>query len=194
MSLPGIPNCQFQGNPNRPGCLDVGPFPTVDLFSQSINIDSARTRGVEVATRFKFTQAVTLTANYTYTESEQLSGPEQGLPLIGTPEHMFNGNLRWSIDDKLSVWGRAEVRSSRWRGSGAQQTALGDFRGYEVFHLGGAYQVTPAFRLSATVYNLLDTDYAVYLPYASGTATVFAPAYSINQEGRRLLLSANVDF
>ena len=63
-----------------------------------------------------------------------------------------------------------------------------------MFHLGGNYQVTPAFRLSATVYNLFDTDYAIYVPYRSGTATVFTPAYSINQEGRRLWLSATVDF
>ena len=191
---PGIPNCRFTGNPNRPGCLDVGPFPTVDLFSQSINIDKARTRGVEVATSLRFTPAVSLGLNYTYTESEQLSGPEEGLPLIGTPRHMLNGNLRWSIDDKAALWARAEVRSSRWRGNNDQQRALGDFRGYEVFHLGGSYQVTPAFRLAATLYNILDTDYAVYLPYASGTTTAFTPAYSINQEGRRILISANVDF
>ena len=191
---PGIPNCRFTGAPNRPGCLDVGPFPTVDLFSQSINIDEARTRGVEVATQFRFTPAVSLGANYTYTESEQLSGPEEGLPLIGTPKHMLNGNLRWSIDDKASVWARAEIRSSRWRGQNAQQEALGDFRGYEVFHLGGSYQVTPVFRLAATLYNILYNDYAVYLPYPTGTTTAFTPAYSINQEGRRVLLSANVDF
>lgn len=191
---PGIPNCRFTGAPSRPGCLDVGPFPTVDLFSQSINIDKARTRGVEVAASFRFDRAVSLGVNYTYTDSEQLSGPEEGLPLIGTPEHMLNGNLRWSIDDRASVWARAEIRSGRWRGDNAQQRALGDFRGYEVFHLGGSYQVTPAFRLAATLYNILDTDYAVYLPYASGTTTAFTPAYSINQEGRRVLLSANVDF
>lgn len=191
---PGIPNCRFSGNPNRPGCLDVGPFPTVDLFSQSINIDEARTRGVEVATRFAFTSTLSLTANYTYTETEQLSGTEKGMPLIGIPKHMFNGNLRWRVGDKASLWARAEVRSSRYRGNNVQQTALGDFRGYEVFHLGGSYQVAPAFRLAATVYNLLDTDYAVYESYRSGSATVFTPAYSINQEGRRLWLSATVDF
>ncbi|MFC3440676.1 TonB-dependent receptor domain-containing protein [Sphingobium rhizovicinum] len=194
-SGPGIPNCQFAGNPNRPGCLDVGPFPTVDLLSQSINIDKARTRGVEVATRFAFTPSLSLSANYTYTETEQLSGSEKGLPLIGMPKHMLNGNLRWKLDDKASVWARAEIRSSRYRGANAQQTAVGDFRSYEVFHLGGNYQVTPAFRLSATLYNILDTDYAVYLPYqTSPTVTVYTPAYSINQEGRRLWLSATVDF
>ncbi|HUD90200.1 TonB-dependent receptor domain-containing protein [Sphingobium sp.] len=193
-SGPGIPNCQFAGNPNRPGCLDVGPFPTVDLLGQSINIDKARTRGVEVASRFAFTPALSLSVNYTYTETEQLSGAEEGLPLVGMPKHMLNGNLRWKLSDKASVWARAEVRSSRYRGNNAQQTVVGDFRSYEVFHLGGSYQIAPAFRLAATVYNVLDTDYAVYVPYQSGTATVYTPAYSINQEGRRLWLSATVDF
>ncbi len=193
-SGPGIPNCQFAGNLNRPGCLDVGPFPAVDLFGQSINIDKARTRGVEAAGRLRFGQAVTLSLNYTYTETEQLSGAEEGLPLVGMPKHMVNGNLRWKIDDKASVWTRAEIRSSRYRGSNAQQTAVGDFRAYEVFHVGGSYQVAEALRFSAVVYNVLNTDYAIYVPYPSGTNTAYTPAYSINQEGRRLWLSATVDF
>lgn len=193
-SGPGIPNCQFAGNPNRPGCLDVGPFPTVDLLGQSINIDKARTRGIEAAGRFSLGRAVSLALNYTYTETEQLSGDERGLPLVGIPKHMVNGNLRWRVSDKASLWTRAEIRSGRYRGNNAQQAALGDFRGYEVFHLGGSYQVAPAFRLSAVVYNLLDTDYARYAPYPSGATTVFTPVYSINQEGRRLWLSATVDF
>ncbi|CCW17744.1 TonB-dependent receptor; Outer membrane receptor for ferrienterochelin and colicins [Sphingobium indicum BiD32] len=191
---PGIPNCQFAGNPNRPGCLDVGPFPTVDLLGQSINIDKARTRGMEVATRFAFTSTLSLSANYTYTESEQLSGAEEGLPLVGMPKHMLNGNLRWKLGDKASVWARAEIRSSRYRGNNAQQSAVGNFRGYELFHIGGSYQIAPAFRLAATVNNIFDTDYAEYVSYQSGAATVFTPAYSINQEGRRLWLSATVDF
>jgi len=193
-SGPGIPNCSFAGNPDRPGCLDVGNFPAVDLFGQSINIDKARTRGAEVATRFAFTPALTLALNYTYTETEQLSGSEKGLPLVGMPKHMLNGNLRWKVSDVASLWARAEVRSSRYRGANAQQVAVGDFRSYKVFHLGGSYQIAPAFRLAATVYNVLDTDYAVYVPYQSGAATVYTPAYSINQEGRRLWLSATVDF
>jgi outer membrane receptor for ferrienterochelin and colicins len=193
-SGPGIPNCQFAGNPNRPGCLDVGPFPAVDLFGQSINIDKARTRGIEAAGKIEFSRALSLTANYTYTETEQLSGAEEGLPLVGMPKHMVNGNLRWRVSDQANLWTRAEIRSSRYRGANAQQTAVGDFRAYEVFHIGGSYQIDPAFRLSAVVYNVLDTDYAVYVPYPSGANTAYTPAYSINQEGRRLWLSASVDF
>jgi outer membrane receptor for ferrienterochelin and colicins len=191
---PGVPNCTFATAPDLPGCIDVGNFPLVDMFSQSINIDKARTRGAEVSTRFAFTPAVSLSVNYTYTETEQLSGAEQGLPLVGIPKHMLNGNLRWKLGDKASVWARAEVRSSRYRGNNVQQRELGDFDSYEVFHLGGSYQVAPAFRLSATVFNILDTDYAVYEPYQNGAVTAFTPAYSINQEGRRLWLSATIDF
>lgn len=189
----GIPNCQFLGNPDRPGCIDVGPFSNVDLFSQSINIDKARTRGIEAAGKLKL-GAVSLTGNYTYTETEQLSGSEKGLPLVGIPKHMVNANLRWKVSEKAALWGRADIRSSRYRGENAQQDAVGDFRSYEVFHVGGSYQVDEKFRLSATVFNVLDTDYAVYVPYKNGAVQAYTPAYSINQEGRRLWLSATVDF
>ncbi|RYY26472.1 MAG: TonB-dependent receptor [Sphingomonadales bacterium] len=193
-SGPGIANCRFSGNPNRPGCLDVGAFPNVDLFGQSVNIDEAVTRGGEVAARFKFTPNLTLGLNYTYTESEQKSGAEIGLPLTNTPKHMINGNLRWRVSDSVSTWVRTEVRSDRFRGAGAAQTALGDYKGYALFHLGGSLSVTEKFKLSATIYNVLNTDFVRYLPYRSGASTVYAGEYANNQEGRRLWLSATVDF
>ncbi|OHC92744.1 MAG: TonB-dependent receptor [Sphingomonadales bacterium GWF1_63_6] len=189
-----VPNCQFAASPNRPGCVDVGNFPTIEQFSQSINIDKARTRGAEVATRFTFSPAVSLVLNYTYTDSEQLSGPNEGLPLVGMPKHMLNGNLRWKLGDKASVWARAEIRSSRFRNDADDRAGVGDFRGYELFHIGGSYQITPAFRLAATVNNILDTDYAEYVSYDSDGTDIFTSAYAINQEGRRLWLSATVDF
>ena len=89
---------------------------------------------------------------------------------------------------------RAETQPSRYRGSDHQQAALGDSRRCEPFHVGGSYQVTPALLLGAALYDILDTDYAIYDPYRSGAATVLPPAFAINQEGRRLLLSANMAF
>lgn len=191
---PGIPNCRFVGNPGRPGCLDVGAFPNVELFGQSINIDEAVTRGVEVAMRFEFTDALSLGLNYTYTESEQKSGSERGQPLVNTPRHMVNGNLRWKPSERVSTWLRADIRSGRYRGAGIAQDALGDYKGYAQFHLGGSFQVSERFRLSASLYNLLDTDFVRYLPYRSGASTVYAAEYANLQEGRRLWLSASVDF
>ena len=193
-SGPGLFNCRFAGNPDRPGCLDVGAFPNVDLFGQSINIDEAVTRGGEVAARFEFTRQLSLGINYTYTESEQKSGTERGEPLVNTPKHMINGNLRWRPVDKVSTWLRSEIRSARYRGVGAAQTALGSFTGYALFSLGGALQVTPKFKLSATMFNLLDKNFVDYLPYQSGATTVYAAEFANPQEGRRLWLSATVDF
>ncbi len=193
-SGPGIPNCRFALAPNRPGCLDVGNFPNVDLFGQSINIDEAVTRGIEASVRYRIGDSVTIGANYTYTDSEQKTGPQAGLPLIGTPEHMFNANVRWNATDRLNLWARTEIRSSRYRGAGAAQNALGDFRAYELFHLGAGFELTENIRLNATIYNVLDRNFVRYLPYPQGNGTVYAQEYANNQEPRRLYLSATFDF
>ncbi len=190
----GVPNCSFAGAPNRPGCVNVGNFPLVDLYGQTVNIDEAVTRGIEVASRFRFTPDLTLGLNYTYTDSEQKTGAAAGEPLVNTPEHMLNGNLRWQATGRLNAWLRAEVRSDRYRGAGVEQDLLGSYKGYALFHLGGGYQVTPAFKVNAAIYNLLDTDYVEYLPYANGNQTVYGAAYANLQEPRRLWLSANIDF
>ena len=193
-SGPGLPNCSFAGSPNRPGCVNYGNFPRVDLYGQTVNIDEAVTRGAEVAGRYVLNDAWTVSANYTYTDSEQKSGPAAGQPLVNTPEHMLNGSVRWRATDQLNAWVRTEVRSDRYRGAGAAQTALGDYKGYALFHLGGSYQVADNVRINATIYNLFDQDFLDYLPYASGATTAYAGAYAIQQEPRRLWVSVNVDF
>lgn len=193
-SGPGIPNCRFRLAPDRPGCLDVGNFPNVDLFGQTVNIDQARTRGVETALRFVFSPRLTLTANHTLTDSEQRSGSEAGLPLIGTPRHMFNSQLRWKATDDLSLWARGQIQSGRFRGTGAAQNALGDFAGFELLHVGGNFALTDRITLNAVVYNLFDTNFVEYLPYRDATRTLYAQQYANNQEPRRLYLSVNVDF
>lgn len=193
-SGPGLANCSFAGSPNRPGCVDYGAFPRVDLYGQTVNIDQAVTRGVEVAGRYALSEAWSVSANYTYTDSEQKSGPSAGQPLVNTPEHMLNGALRWRASEKVNAWVRTEVRSERYRGAGAAQTALGDYKGYALFHLGGSYQVAENVRVNASIYNLFDQDFLNYLPYANGAATAYAGEYAIQQEPRRLWVSVNVDF
>lgn len=190
----GIPNCSFAGAPNRPGCVDVGTFPLVDLYGQSINVDKAVTRGIEAAVRFEFTPGLSLGVNYTYTESEQKTGAAAGEPLVNTPKHMINGNLRWKVNERLNTWLRSEIRSKRYRGAGVEQTALGSYNSYALFHLGANYQVNSVFKVGAAVYNLLNTDFVSYLPYRSGANTVYGAEYSNNQEPRRVWLTATIDF
>src|SRR5690606_14424865 len=101
-----------------------------------------------------------LSANYTFTETEQRSGENAGMPLSNTPKHMVNTNFRATPTDRLSAWLRGEYRSKRarrlsWEENPAYE-ALGDYRPYALFHLGAGYEVAPGVTVNATVYNLLD--------------------------------------
>lgn len=194
-SGPGLPNCSWDPAPNRPGCVDYGDWPALDEFGQSINVDKAITRGLELGTRIPLADDWTLRANYTYTKSEQKSGANAGQPLMNTPRHMFNASLDWKPNETWNAWLRAEVRSKRYRGAGDAQDALGDYKSYALFHLGGSYSVTRNVKLSATLYNLFNKNFVDYTPYTTSSGAIsYANRYINNQEGRRLWLSANIQF
>lgn len=194
---PGLLNATFAASPNRPGSVNYGNWPAVDTFAQLVNVDRAVTRGLEAGASYRFSSHWNLTGNYTYTESEQKSGAEAGRPLYDTPEHMLNARLRWTATAKLSLWLSGEYRSERYRSpdtaTSRAKATYGDYRAYTLFHLGGAYRLTPQLTLNATVYNLLDKNFVEYGPYVSNTATSaisYTNLYSNNQEPRRLWLSA----
>lgn len=195
-----VVNCAFgvsaanyaAGNYPKTGCTDVGFFPNAPTFGQSVNIDEAVTRGVELVARWRLADAWTLNGNYTYTDSEQKSGSSEGRPLTDTPAHMLNASLDWQASDRLSLWLRGEYRSERYRGQGAARDALGDYKPYELFHFGGAFAVNDRVTLNAVVYNLLDEDFVSLIPY--GTPVAYGSEYANNQEPRRLWVSMRVDF
>lgn len=189
----GVTAANYQaGNYPQTGCVDVGFYPSVVEFGQSVNIDEAETSGFEATARWNFAEAWSVQGNYTYTDSEQKSGQASGQPLTDTPRHMLNGQLRWRATDDLNLWVRGEYRSERYRGPGAAFNAWGDYRAYELVHLGGSYQVTDRVSLNATVYNVFDTDFVRLLPF--GTPVQYTPEYANNQEPRRLYLGVNLDF
>ncbi|HRE44045.1 MAG TPA: TonB-dependent receptor [Terricaulis sp.] len=197
-----VTNCTFgvtaadyaSGSYSTTGCVDVGYWPNHATFGQSVNIDEAVTRGVEASLRYNFLERWQLTSTYTYTDSEQESGANAGLPLTNTPQHMLNANLRWQTTERLGVWLRGQYQSERYRGAGAARVALGDYSDYTLFHLGGSFEVTDNVRIGATIYNLFDTDFVSYLPNGNPANPTYAPEYAINQEPRRLWVSVGVDF
>jgi len=201
---PQVANCLFgltqaqynAGGYPATGCYDVGFFTpyiaTVAGFGQSVNIDEAETKGVEMSARWRVAPDWTLQANYTYTESEQKSGAAAGQPLTDTPEHMLNANVRWNATDRLNLWLRGEYRSERYRGAGPAQDAWGDYAAYELFHLGGSYEVNDRVTINATIYNLFNKDFVSLLPY--GAPVAYTPEFANNQEPRRLWVSIQTTF
>ena len=198
---PGLLNATWAAEPNRPGSVNYGYWPAVDEFSQLINVDRAVTYGAEVSTRIRLSPVWTLTGNYTYTESEQKSGPTAGQPLYDTPRHMANARVRWEATERLSLWLAGEYRGERFRNpDSATSTAkatLGDYKAYALFNLGAGFQATERLVFNATISNLLDKDFVDYRPYVSNRNTgaiSYTSVYSNHYEPRRLWLSATLTF
>ncbi len=57
-----------------------------------------------------WSEDVTLSLNYTRTQSEQRDGDNKGAPLSYTPEHMVNAKLNWQITEDVSSWLGARYR------------------------------------------------------------------------------------
>lgn len=173
------------------------------IYSQTINIDEAITQGIEVAARFPIANDWDLKTSYTFTDSEQKSGKQQGQPLTDTPKHMLNATLNWQATELFNTWLSGEYRSKRFRDRERAQGAatydeLGDFKAYTLFNLGGSYQASDNVTLNATVYNLLDKDFIDYQPYSylnnGSLVNNNGNTYANIEEGRRLWLSANIQF
>ena len=210
---PAIANCFSSANPNQPGCVSYGSSFTQADFAQSINIGEAETRGVELAGRWAFAPAWSLAAHYTYTDSEQKNGDNKGRPLTNTPQHVAHARLNWDATSRLNLWFKGEYRGERVRftdryenltaANKRVQDQVGDLKAYEVFHLGGSYRMSDNVTLNATLYNLFDKDFSKgrFYTLANGT-TSWASQYiqtaqattGTLEEGRRLWLSANIEF
>lgn len=201
LSSATVDNCRVTASA---GCVDIGAGweRVAPTFNQSINVDEAITQGVELASRLQLAPRWSLSANYTYTDSEQKSGVNKGRPLSDTPEHLVNASLNWQATDRLSAWLRGEYRSERARNTtntiDYAEEAFGDYKAYSLFHLGGSYQATEALSLNATIYNLFDKDFLDYKPYTDVVRgqpeLAYDNAYNNSQERRRLWLSATYNF
>lgn len=156
--------CEVTGG-ERP-CANLGDYYTIlglgGTVNQPVNIDEAKVEGVEVAGRIRFLQKFNLRANYTYTDSKQLSGSDEGLPLTNTARHMANATLDWSPTDRISAQLNAEHRSRRYRGVDAGTGERLYFKSYTVLNLGGQFQLNEHITVGGRINNLLDTDFTSY--------------------------------
>lgn len=208
-----IPNCRSTTTPGLPGCLDFGPGFTQDSFAQSINIDEAQSHGAELAARWQLNPAWTISARYTYTDTEQNSGIDKGAPLTSQAKHMAHASLDWTASERLRFWLLAEHYGKRERFTNLYANlspdeqaiidAIGPLKAYSQFHLGAAFQLTPALGLNAVVYNLSDKNFLTGRSYLTSAGNPAWGAYYTQTaaattgtapEGRRLWLSLNLNF
>ncbi|WP_404395697.1 TonB-dependent receptor domain-containing protein [Pseudoalteromonas phenolica] len=193
-------------------CVNLGQYDELgyNSYSQKINIDKVEIQGLEVAGRYAFNDAVSLYANYTWTDSEQKSGPQEGQPLTNTAEHMANATLDWQVTDEFSVTLNAEVRSDRYRGWDSTLEKPLYYKNYQLLHLGAKYDLNENVTVFARINNLLDTDFTSYsvdytdldgdgeFTYSSGrgvvSEVVFTDDYNVKDKARNIWVGMNVRF
>lgn len=183
--------------------------PTADY---SINVDEAKTWGLELSSRMQLTPQWAVKAGYTWTRSEVIEAGQVNGQLANTARHMANLQLDWTPNDVWRLWVRGEYRGKSPRFSGAPENlsaanraiydAVGDVKGYSLFHLGGSYQVSKNVSLNAHIYNLFDKDFRKYRQVnVNGTPTWVNPYFQGGQSiagttlpGRTFWITANVQF
>ena len=182
-------------------CVNLGDYWAVlgvGSVLQYVNIDKARIRGAEVAGSWRIVEPLSLRANYTYTDSERLSGADAGFPLTQSAKHMANFTLDWTITEKISAQLIGEARSRRYRGRDVNDNPQ-YYKDYEVLHLAAQYRFSDSVSLFARINNLLDQDFTSFQtvfaqnPDGSWTPT-YTDDFNNKDKARNLWLSLNVAF
>ncbi|MCB5426403.1 TonB-dependent receptor [Altererythrobacter sp. CC-YST694] len=162
-------------------CANLGDYYAIlglgATISVPFNIDKARIRGAEIAARHELIEGVMLRANYTFTDSKQLSGASAGQPLTNTARHMANASLDWRVSESLSTQLSAEHRSNRYRGVDASGKHL-YYKSYTVLNLSAQYRLTDFLTISGRVNNLLNKDFRDYdVDFGTPVNGAYTPTY-----------------
>ncbi|QNH52066.1 ligand-gated channel protein [Acinetobacter venetianus] len=128
-----------------------------DFVSLRENVDKASMRGAEVTFGWQALPNVNVSANYSFTDTEQKSGINKGKPLNEMPKHMFNTTADWEINDQFSSWGRVNYRSKT--SDYLSRTAMAKGKpAYTMVDVGLNYKPTQNIAVAAGVYNLFDKE------------------------------------
>lgn len=180
-------------------CASTGEYADLGYTSSSrkTNIDEVVIKGTELAARWQIAGDWALRGNYTYTDSEQKSGSQKGLPLNQSAKHMLNATLDWQALPSLNLYLGMEARSKRYGGVINDKPAY--YKDYETFHLGASYTLNEHITVNGRINNLLNEDFTAYqvsfTDNGDGTWTpTYQDDYNNKDKARSLWLSANARF
>lgn len=183
--------------------------PTADY---SINVDKAKTWGLELSSRAQLGKDWSIKGGYTWTNSEVIEEGRKNGQLANTAKHIANVQLDWTPTGQWRLWARGEYRSKSPRFSGSYDNlnkankavydAVGDIKGYALFHLGGSYQVNKNLSLNASIFNLFDKDFRKYSQVDVNGVPTWVNSYfqggssvaGVTQAGRTFWITANMKF
>ncbi|WP_230281457.1 TonB-dependent receptor domain-containing protein [Croceicoccus sp. Ery15] len=121
-----------------------------------VNVDKARVRGVEASVELPLLATLDLAVTGTLTDSEQLSGANEGAALNDTPKQQASASLNWKPGKAFSGYVRAIFRGeeavTEAQISGENIVASS----YTTVDLGASYRLTPSLQLHGGVQNVFN--------------------------------------
>ncbi|ATQ43572.1 TonB-dependent receptor plug domain-containing protein [Caulobacter mirabilis] len=130
----------------------VGGVPRSGFYK---NTQKTETQGVELIGKARLGDQLSLSANYTWTDAQNASGPNNGKQLTRRPEHMGNLSATWAWTPDVST--TASLRYVGETFDNATNTVKVD--AYSVVDLRASWQVNDTVELYGRVENLFDEDY-----------------------------------
>lgn len=137
------------------------------------NVDEAQTKGVELTASVRPLDDLTLSASYTYTDTENRSTGEQ---LLRRPRHKYNLNLNYRFLDRgnanldIFYFGkRDDLDLFNW-------ASTKTLAGYTLVNLAVSYEINRHLRIHGRVENLLDEDYEEVNGFGSPGIAAYAGA------------------
>lgn len=142
-------------------------------YTFNYNVDEAQIRGLELTTDYHVTDYLKYRHSYTYTQSEQKTGANQGKPLNDLPKHMFNAGLDWDLNDQWLLWTQLNYRGK----------TVGDNAtpAYTFVDLGAVYNYSDDLKFSTGIYNV-------------GNKNVLDDGNAWVLDGRRFSVAVNLKF
>ena len=126
-------------------------------FVKGVNVGHARSAGIEFTSEVDLTDTLTLSFNYTYTDTENLARNEF---LPREPLHRYNGTLTWQALPRLSLFTQVNAVTRQLESTGVYNS------GHTRIDVGGTYRLVnryaflQALDLTARIQNLLNEGYA----------------------------------
>ncbi|MBY5940056.1 TonB-dependent receptor [Halomonas sp. DP5N14-9] len=126
----------------------------------NVNIDDAITKGIEAGVQMPIGERWQAQASYTYTDSEQKSGDNEGQPLTQVPRHLFNTTVNWQATEALAPWLRFTFRGEESQPVNLSSNSSTSIRApsYATWDAGLTWQATRQIRVLSGIYNLTDKD------------------------------------
>jgi outer membrane receptor protein involved in Fe transport len=139
---------------NFVGSAEVG-FVDGKFTVMNTNVARTRARGLEMIGNLRFTDYVTLSGNYTFTDAQVVEGPFQGNQVEGAPRHVVSFGLNYFAPYGLSLSPRGRFVDDAFQ----DITGEAPMDAHFVFDLRVGYRVHRNLELFFTAENLFDEQY-----------------------------------